>query len=99
MNNFTCPRCNTKQKVKHLYWMSMHSSWRCHKCNAVLKPKNITGMSNYVGIFVVVIPAYILLFFFKSSFLKTIVIVSILGLLFYIFSLFYFYITIVLEET
>lgn len=98
MKHFICPRCYASQELKHLYFMSMNSTWRCPRCNILLKPKNLTGMSNYIGMVIVVIPANILLFFFKLSFLKTITIVCILGIFFYLFSLLYFYKTTIFEE-
>lgn len=78
--------------------MSMYSSWRCHKCNAQLKPKNISGISNYIGAIGVIIPGYILLFYFKISFLLTMAILTSIGVLLYLVSLVYFYKTTLLEE-
>lgn len=98
MNNFSCPKCKTKQSLKHLYLMSKYSTWECDSCTVVLKPKDITGMSNYISMYTTIFFGYILLFVFKVHFLKTMLLLVLLGCFIYLGSLVYFYKTTYLEE-
>lgn len=96
--HFQCPNCHSKQNLKHLYWMSKYSMWPCHSCGVQLKPKNISIISNLIGILIVVIPANIMLYRWHFSLWKTFLICMLIGGIFYLFSLIYFYRTTELEQ-
>jgi len=95
MKKFICPRCYASQKLKHLYFLSMNSSWRCPECNILLKPKKLTARLTYLGILIISICAIIFLSFLKLSLLKAIIIAPIIG---FFISLLSIYKTIILEE-
>lgn len=98
MKNFSCPTCKRKQALKHLFLMGKLSTWNCDNCNRLLKPKNLSNKSNYIGMAVIVIPGYILLHIVKMPFRPAMLFLTLLGILFYLASLVYFYKTTYLEE-
>lgn len=95
---FKCPNCKNKQHLKNLFLMNRDSSWRCHKCNTLIKPKNLSSNSNIIGFLSVVFPSYFSIFILKYKLLPSLLVGLLFGLLTYILSLVYFYKNCQLEE-
>ncbi len=97
-NNFSCPNCHSKQKLKYLYFMSNSSVWHCHKCNSVLKPEKMSTHTVQIGFLSVVIPSFYCMIVLKYKLFKTLFIGLMFGILAYVLVLFYYYYTVKLEE-
>lgn len=96
--NFSCPNCKKQQKLKHLILMSSQSTWICDYCSTLIKPVELSVISNIIGFLSVVIPAYFCLFILKYSIGKTILISLLIAVSTYLISLVYYYYTTKLEE-
>jgi transposase-like protein len=97
-NNFSCPNCHSKQKLKHLYFMSNSSVWHCHKCNSVLKPNKMSSFTIQIGFLSVVIPGYYCMIVLKYNLFKTLFIGLLFGGFAYSLGLLYYYFNVELEE-
>lgn len=97
-NKFACPKCGSKQHLKHLFFMSNTSIWHCHKCDILIKPEKMSLISNYIGFFAAVVPTYYCMFVLKFCISTVMMIGLLFGLLTYILSLIYYYMRIKLEE-
>ena len=97
-NSYSCPRCHSKQKIKHLFLMSNNTTWHCDNCNTLLKPEKMTNLTFIGGFLSTVIPACYSIIFLKNKLSKSLFIGLICGLIGYLIIILYYYFNIKLEE-
>lgn len=101
-NHFTCSNCQSKQKIKHLLFVTNYSNWNCHKCKTKLKPERKTNFAiiiGFLGGLVGAIPAYYSIFILKYSLIKSLFIGLLFGFFLYIGIIIYYYYNLDLKES
>lgn len=91
MKNFSCPNCSSKQKIKILFFANNNTSWRCHKCNTLLKFEKFNNSAFMFGFLSTAVPAYIALNILYFEIFNSLFIGFIFGLVYYLIVVLYYY--------
>lgn len=101
-NNFSCPNCQSKQRIKHLFFFTNSTTWHCHQCNTVLKPKKLSSYAIFLISFLpgvlVIVPSFYTIYILKYKLIKALLVGLLFGILAYILAILYYYFNVKLEE-
>jgi len=100
-NNFICPNCQSKQKLKHLIFLSNNSTWHCHKCNSSLKPQRKPLAGVLIGLFAGLfgaMPTYYSMFILNFKLITSLSIGILMGVFTYFIVLWYYHYSVIFEK-